>query len=458
LNAANSEQVFHADANGAVTAYYDNAAKLATTSTGIDVTGTVVADGIELGDNTSLFNVDKALSSYNSTNGVYLNGNSGGWLSLSGDGSQRNYIRLYGDTAATPDYIQIATAGAERMRIDASGRVGIGCTPASKLDIDISTDARGSFSSGIGEVGSGNFALQVTNSAGSALKPLGFRAEDIRFATGSAERMRIRSDGTVSILGAGNTAGGNLALGDTDNGRAKWSYITGAHYNAATETEGVAMIGMYAADGNNSVVIGGGIYETNPATNIQFWTHTASTHAQGGTQRAAIDSVGNFLVGKTSTDDSVNGFKVASTGVVTSTVTSPSTNTYLMYSGGYKFYVNTNGGISNVSANNVNLSDEREKKNIELLESQWNSLKQWSLKKFHYNADADSDNKKLGVIAQEVETHNPELIGEFKVDDDTTRMAVKEQQMMWMAIKALQEAQTRIEQLETRVTELENGE
>ena len=170
-----------------------------------------------------------------------------------------------------------------------------------------------------------------------------------------------------------------------------------------------------------------------------------------------VDNSGNVLVGKTSTDDGVAGLRVSSLGVIVSTIASPSTNTYLMYSGGYKFYVNTNGGISNFSANNVNLSDEREKKNIELLESQWDSLKQWSLKKFHYNADDDSDNKKLGVIAQEVEAHNPEVIDEFNVDDETTRMAVKEQQMMWMAIKALQEAQTRIETLEARVTELENN-
>ena len=177
----------------------------------------------------------------------------------------------------------------------------------------------------------------------------------------------------------------------------------------------------------------------------------------GTAEAMRIDSSGNLMVGKTSSDDGVVGLRVSSLGVITSTIASPSTNTYLMYSGGYKFYVNTNGGISNFSANNVNLSDEREKKNIELLESQWDSLKQWSLKKFHYNADDDSDNKKLGVIAQEVATHNPEVIDEFNVDDDTTRMAVKEQQMMWMAIKALQEAQTRIETLEARVTELENN-
>jgi len=39
LNNANSEQIFHADADGAVTLYHNNAVKLATTSTGVDVTG-----------------------------------------------------------------------------------------------------------------------------------------------------------------------------------------------------------------------------------------------------------------------------------------------------------------------------------------------------------------------------------------------------------------------------------
>ena len=39
LNTANSEQILHGTANGAVVAYYDNAVKLATTNTGIAVTG-----------------------------------------------------------------------------------------------------------------------------------------------------------------------------------------------------------------------------------------------------------------------------------------------------------------------------------------------------------------------------------------------------------------------------------
>ena len=43
LNNANSEQILHGDADGAVTLYYDNSAKLATASGGVTVTGTLTA-------------------------------------------------------------------------------------------------------------------------------------------------------------------------------------------------------------------------------------------------------------------------------------------------------------------------------------------------------------------------------------------------------------------------------
>jgi hypothetical protein len=279
---------------------------------------------------------------------------------------------------------------------------------------------------------------------------------------------RFDSGGTDDIIpcnATGGAADASINLGSS-GARLKDLYLSGTATMGGLSVEGN---GTYLASLNNTaqdariqlsrggtefgqVSAGGNLMNlvaSGSSTDMRFLTN--------GTERMRIDTSGNLLVGKTSTDDGVAGLRVSSLGVIVSTIASPSTNTYLMYSGGYKFYVNTNGGISNFSANNVNLSDEREKKNIELLESQWDSLKQWSLKKFHYNADDDSDNKKLGVIAQEVATHNPEVIDEFNVDDDTTRMAVKEQQMMWMAIKALQEAQTRIETLEARVTELENN-
>ena len=137
--------------------------------------------------------------------------------------------------------------------------------------------------------------------------------------------------------------------------------------------------------------------------------------------------------------------------------------------------IRSNGGIANYQSNDSNLCDEREKKNIETLDSTWNCLKEWELKKFHYNEDDDADEKRYGVIAQQVAEYCPEVITDWtkqKAEDavldeegnvvtpakeEIVRMGVKEQQMMWMAIKALQEAQTRIEALEAEVAALKGA-
>ena len=146
-----------------------------------------------------------------------------------------------------------------------------------------------------------------------------------------------------------------------------------------------------------------------------------------------------------------------------------------------RFRVASNGGLYNYQSNDSNLSDEREKKNIVSLDSKWDKVKSWDLKKFHYNEDDDGDDLRYGVIAQQIEPHCPEVITDWVkqeskdaiLDEDgnvvtpaqeaVVRKGVKEEQMMWMAIKALQEAQTRIETLEAqnadllaRVTALEN--
>ena len=134
----------------------------------------------------------------------------------------------------------------------------------------------------------------------------------------------------------------------------------------------------------------------------------------------------------------------------------------------------SNGGIANYQSNDSNLCDEREKKNIVSLDSKWDKVKSWELKKFHYNEEADTDALRYGVIAQQVETLCPEVLTNWikqkaedaVLDDDGNvvtpaqeeilRKGVKEQQMMWMAIKALQEAQARIETLEAKVAALES--
>ncbi|MFZ9568885.1 MAG: tail fiber domain-containing protein, partial [Vulcanococcus sp.] len=125
--------------------------------------------------------------------------------------------------------------------------------------------------------------------------------------------------------------------------------------------------------------------------------------------------------------------------------------------------IRANGGLANFSANNVNLSDRNVKKDIAPAAGTWDCLKEWEIVNFRYKDQPDDADLNMGVIAQQVAESCPEVITVFQEAKEATetepaqeeRIGVKEQQMMWMAIKALQEAQLRIETLEAKVAALE---
>ena len=179
------------------------------------------------------------------------------------------YIVSGGDGSATSGDILLGAdqgAFAEHMRITNSGDIGIGVSPTGKLDINISSNARGYFSSTIGEVGSGNFALQAVDSGGSTLKPLGFRAEDIRFATGSALRMVLDDNSRISLSNNdsgtsntlfGKTAGDSDGAGDFNVFVGELSGGTGTQTDDADGNVGVGYRALTdVTSGNQNVAIG----------------------------------------------------------------------------------------------------------------------------------------------------------------------------------------------------------
>ena len=110
---ANSELYITAFPNGAVNLYHDNAIKLATTSTGIDVTGVITTDGMttsgNVGIGTSTFGVNGKLQV---AGGMGLTGNSEIRQSTNGDGSTLRFLGTQFVAGAANSHSYSYTGGA----------------------------------------------------------------------------------------------------------------------------------------------------------------------------------------------------------------------------------------------------------------------------------------------------------------------------------------------------------
>mgnify|MGYP003139863527 FL=1 len=124
-----------------------------------------------------------------------------------------------------------------------------------------------------------------------------------------------------------------------------------------------------------------------------------------------------------------------------------------------KFRVLDNGNCANTNNSFSSLSDETLKENIVDAGSQWDDIKNIRVRKFNFKEGVDPAKPTLlGVIAQEAELVCPKL-----VESDVQMQAGVEQEyktfkysVLYMkAIKCLQEAQAKIETLETKVAALE---
>jgi len=121
--------------------------------------------------------------------------------------------------------------------------------------------------------------------------------------------------------------------------------------------------------------------------------------------------------------------------------------------------IRSNGGLANYQANNVDLSDARTKKDIIPAASMWGKVSALEIVTYKYN-DQTHDDVNLGVIAQQVETVEPVWVdadgfGDTP-EDGVPIKTVYTKDITFAAIKALQEAMARIEQLEAKVAALES--
>ena len=378
--------------------------------------------------------------------------------------------------------LNVNAALADAITVDSSGKVGIGTTsPSQQLTMASSGDSKINIK---GHGSSTGYFIGMPTAVNAQV----WNAENgyIQFATNDSERARIDSSGRVYIantgLGAtaeaddlvvGNLTGGHGITIHSQDNEGGFLCFGDADTTGASSRAGV--IRYQHSDNSMRFATNGNVermritsYGTLQVSNVGDADYAAS----GPTYHDFSANSANDLILRLRNTTTNNPYGINI--VYDNAAPNDSTRYAIQFvdSSAVRFKLFSNGGIQNFQSNDSNLCDEREKKNIVSLDTKWDKVKSWELKKFHYNDDADTDALRYGVIAQQVEVHCPEVLTNWikKPAEDAVldkdgnvvkeavaeiaRKGVKEQQMMWMAIKALQEAQTRIETLETEVAAL----
>jgi len=132
--------------------------------------------------------------------------------------------------------------------------------------------------------------------------------------------------------------------------------------------------------------------------------------------------------------------------------------------GTVSFRVYADGDVENSNGTYGTISDLKLKENIVDAGSQWSDVKAVRVRKYNFKEETGHEtHTQIGVVAQELETVSPGLVSETPDLDDsdndlgTVTKRVKTSVLYMKALKALQEAMERIEQLETKVAALEAG-
>ena len=373
----------------------------------------------------------------------------------------------------------------ERMRIDSSGRVGIGTTsPQSALNLgDTSAE------SGI-QLGDGaDFTIKRNVASLGVQFNVGSDLNNYQFNLGGTERARIDSSGrllintSTSTCGSGGAAiqqiagtngGGDIHLGifefnnNTDGAEINLGSSRGTSVGSFTVVQNGDTLGrirFVGADGTNMSSRGAqieAIVDGTPGSGDMPGRLVFSTTADGAsspTERMRIGSDGRTNI----LDASTEGFASRSTSGASSSLN--------LYSGWHSattvlngtavYVVRTNGNVLNTNGSYTTLSDVKLKENIADASSQWADIKGIKIRNWNFKEETGYEtHRQIGPIAQELETVCPGLVSEspdrdFDGNDlGTTTKSVNQSVLYMKAVKALQEAMERIEQLEAEMAEV----
>lgn len=290
--------------------------------------------------------------------------------------------------------LQLFTNSTEKVRVDASGNVGIGTTsPVYKLDIQTSTQ--------YGGLNVGN----LTNSTIGQIVGTGASNDygGLFLNNGATRKVQISADpGLNSYI----NNGGKVGIG-TSSPTNQLNVSNGSSFDPAANTNSAIMVGIPA--GNS---YGGGVLMKDGANYAGMWT-------QGNGATLVLGAGGTS-----------SGFSATQVSINSGNLTVPGCVTY-------------NGGTSGTC-----LSDRRLKKDIKPFEMGLDKILGINPVTYKYNGlgqhEADTSDR-LGVIAQDIEKVAPELVVRRMVylhegDQEKTEVkAVNYNSFTYMLINAIKE-------------------
>jgi hypothetical protein len=375
----------------------------------------------------------------------------------------------------------------ERMRLDSSGNLGLGVTPSAVSVGDRVVQVR-------------NFLFNDNTNGYGILRYNNFfnGTNDVYLNTGAVSAFQMQGNAFKWYQAASGTAGntisftqamtldadGRLALGATGilgtSNRASFTNTTSAKGVLAlqnTSVSGYSAIELYDNSGSQQGAMGWGnasVSVTGAASATYLYSTGPITFLSGGTtERARITSGGDFGIGNSNPlyRLTVNKDTTSALGFFTNSnnstpngisidfsAASPDNNTqYFLYcedSTTARVILYSDGDGQNHDNSWGGISDERLKQDIVDANSQWDDIKNLRVRKYRFKSDVENgkEHAQIGLIAQEVMPVSPGLV----IGSEDTQYGVQYSILYMKAVKALQEAMARIEQLEAKVATLES--
>tara|TARA_B100001564_G_scaffold347943_1_gene349288 strand:- start:6570 stop:8693 length:2124 start_codon:yes stop_codon:yes gene_type:complete len=349
------------------------------------------------------------------------------------------------------NYMMFRTDAVERMRITSAGNFGIG-TQSPLVRFVVSDGAIRNIEMGYSSGLTNNY-IQSYNRSTSAYMGLTIAASPISFQIGSTEAMKIDSSGNVGI-----------------NESSPSSYAGSGHQLVVSDVSSACGMTIRTSSSHSgNIFFSDGTSGTQRAEGYMQYNHAGNYLAFGtlNTERMRISSTGTILNGNSIINDNTNGAGEKLTGggfvAVQNDTVSSGLSGFQLKTGSptktLRMQIMLDGDLQNANNSYTGISDIKLKENIVDANSQWDDIKSIKVRNYNFKPETNLDtHKQIGLIAQELETVCPGLVGESPDRDEndndlgTVTKSVNYSVLYMKTVKALQEAMDRIETLETQNT------